>query len=131
MSEPTETGSGESVTLTDRSADGGVATVVVVLAESSEESLSKVELDTVAVSVIREPGDAAASTVTTRVNTSLAPAASTGLPQFTDPVPPTAGVVQLQPAGEVSEVNVVLAGIESVSAAPDAASGPALPAVIV
>ena len=43
-------------------------------------------------------------------------AGSVAMVQFTDPVPPTAGVVQLHPAGEVRETNVVLAGRVSESA---------------
>src|SRR5689334_7183625 len=131
MFEPAFTGSGVSVTLTPRSADSSVATVVVVLAESLPGVGSAVAVATVAESVMTVPPDVAASTLTTRVNTSLADAATLGLLQFTVPVAPTAGVVQLQPAAETSDTKVVLAGIASASVAVAAASGPELPTVIV
>src|SRR5688500_18489718 len=102
------TGSGVSAIVTARSADG-VATVVVVVAVSLPGVGSAVAEPTVAVSVITVPPAVPESTFTTRVNTSLAEAATLGLLQLTVPVAPTAGVVQLHPPGEVSEVNVVLA----------------------
>src|SRR5689334_7161173 len=131
MFEPAFTGSGVSVTLTDRSADGGVATVVVVVAESLPGVGSAVAVATVAESVITVPPGVAASTLTTRVNTSLAAAATLERQQVTEPVAPTAGVVQDQPAAETSDTKVVFAGIASLSVAVAAASGPELPTVIV
>jgi hypothetical protein len=40
------------------------------------------------------------------------------------PVPPTAGVVQVHPAGASTDWNVVLAGVTSVKVTPVAAAGP-------
>ena len=51
--------------------------------------------------------------------------------QLTVPVAPTAGGVQLTPAGAVSEANVVLAFSGKLNATPVALLGPALVAVIV
>ena len=70
------------------------------------------------------------STVTTSVNTDD-PTARLGIVQFTVPVAPTAGVVQLQPPGEVSEVKVVSVGTGLLSDTVAAALGPALFTVIV
>jgi hypothetical protein len=43
-------------------------------------------------------------------------AGSVEMVQFTVPAPPNAGVMQIHPAGDVSETNVVLAGRVSDSA---------------
>ena len=66
-----------------------------------------------AVLVIVDPAGAVVATF--RVNDPIAPIASVGVEQLIVPVPPTAGVVQLQPAGTASDVNVVFAGSVSVS----------------
>jgi hypothetical protein len=66
-----------------------------------------------------------ALTLTTRVNEALAPAARLPMLQLTVPVPPTAGVEHDQPAAEVSDTNVVLAGTTSLSARLVAPNGPA------
>jgi hypothetical protein len=66
---------------------------------------------------------------TTRVNAWVAPAGSDGCVQSAVPPLPTAGVVQLQPAGASSETNVVAPGSGSVTVA-SAAAGPPLVIVI-
>src|SRR5688572_26125433 len=53
----------------------------------------------------------AALTLTTSVNTALAPEASVGAVAVTVPVPPTGTAsVRVQPAGTVKDTNVVLGG---------------------
>ena len=74
--------------------------------------------------------DAPELIATTKVKTAL-PAGNEAIEHVTVPAEPTAGVVQLQPAGEVSETKVVLAGNASVSVTVEAELGPALMTVIV
>ena len=50
-------------------------------------------------------------TLTTSEKFAVAPAASDGVVQVTTPVPPTAGVMQVQPAGTEMDWNVALAGM--------------------
>jgi hypothetical protein len=104
-----------------RSAVGGGVTVVVAVAAllagvGSEASLLP---DTV---FVIEPETAV--TFTTTVNDADAPLASDAIEQLIVPVPPTAGVVQLQPPGEVIDWNVTPEPIDSVIFALAAASGP-------
>jgi len=77
---------------------------------------SKVLELTVAVLLIALPA-ADTATSATSVNTSLAPLASEARLQVTAPLAPTAGVVQLQPAGALSETKPRLAGRLSVQLA--------------
>ena len=70
---------------------------------------------TTAVFEISSPPEAALSTFTTSVNVATAPAASVGIVATIAPVPPTTGVLVVQPAGAVNETKVVSAGIASVS----------------
>ena len=58
------------------------------------------------------------------------PGASVGVEQFTGPVPPAAGVVQLQPPGAIIETNDVLLGVLNDTTTFDASSGPSLLAEI-
>lgn len=68
----------------------------------------------------------------TRVNVAAgAPEARVAMVHVTVPPAPTAGVVQAQPAGEVSDWNVVFAGSMSVIVSIEAGDGPALVTVIV
>ena len=62
---------------------------------------------------------------TVSVNEAEAPAAKVGMVQLAVPLPPDAGVVQVQPAGEASDWNVVLAGTGIDATASIAVSGPA------
>jgi hypothetical protein len=89
---------------------------------------SVVAEETVAVFVI-EPL-APVATLTTSVKTTL-PGASEATEQEIVPLAPTAGVVHVQPTGEVSDTNVVFAGSGSDSATVVALLGPALLTVIV
>src|SRR5262245_22491010 len=107
------------------------ATVVVVVAElfAGVVSVGDATLD---VFVIVVPLAVELPTLTTRVNVcGPLPAASVVRALITIPVQPTVGVVFDQPAGEVSETNVVPAGIASVSFTVWASLGPALFTTIV
>jgi hypothetical protein len=64
------------------------------------------------------------------VSVALPPATSEGIVHETAPVPPTEGVLQVNPAPE-AETNVVLAGMVSVSVIDDASLGPAFETTIV
>jgi hypothetical protein len=85
----------------------------------------------VAVFEIVVPFGVAALTASVSVNVAVAPFASVAVVQVIVPVPPPAGVVQLQPAGEESEVNVVFAGVASFKARLCASVGPLLVTLIV
>ena len=85
----------------------------------------------VAVFEMTVPFGVAALTASVSVNVALAPFASVAVVQVIVPVPPAAGVVQLQPPGEVSEVNVVFAGVASFNAMLWASVGPLLVTPIV
>ena len=60
-----------------------------------------------------------------------APLKSASAVAETVPVPPAAGVLAVQPAGDVNESKVVPAGISSTRSKPAAAAGPSLVTVIV
>ncbi len=77
-----------------------------------------------AVFVIVDPLMAFALTLKTSVKVGEAPFASVAIEQLTVPVPPTAGVVHNQPAGDVSETNVVPPGSVSLSVTLSASLGP-------
>ena len=70
------------------------------------------------------PAATVAGTFTTTIMSAVAPTARLGSVQFTFPVPPTAGVVQIQPAGADTDWNVVFVGVASVKLTPAAAAGP-------
>ena len=70
------------------------------------------------------------NTSTTKVNTALVDA-RLAVEQSTVPLAPTAGVVQDQPAGGVSDANAVFAGIAVLSDTFAALLGPALATVTV
>ncbi len=106
-------------------------TVVVAVALLLPGVESVVTDETVAVSVIVLPAAAAGLTVTTSVNTELVTGIAPTDEQATVPPLPTAGNVHDQPTGEVSEANVVPAGIALFMAADTAGFGPALVTVIV
>ena len=86
---------------------------------------SVVVLEVVTV-LLRVVPAAAPDTCTTSVKLAVAATSRVAVLQWTVPVLPTAGVVQLQPAGAVSAWKVVLAGIVSSSAALAAGLGPLL-----
>src|ERR1700730_8210303 len=129
---PATTGSGASVLVTARSADGAcVATVVVAVAVSLSRLDSNVVVTANAVFVRTKPSGSAGSTWTTNVKTSAAPAVSEGMLQVTFPAAPTAGRVQAQPAGDARETNVEPPGRASVMLTFWASDGPVLAALMV
>src|SRR6187200_1638995 len=109
MLPPATTVAAPAVFVTARSARSAV-TVVVAVTLLLPGVGSAVADATVAVLVMTVPPAVAAPTFTTSVNEALAPLASEGLVEVTVPVPPTAGVVDVHPAGAVNETNVVPAG---------------------
>src|SRR6266446_2169590 len=127
---PGVTGSGESVLVIARLASA--RTVVVAMAVLLVRFGSKVVAElTVAVLESVLPSSAAGLTWTPRVKVAVAPLANEPMVQFTVPVEPAAGVVQLQPAGVGIDWNVVSAGSGSFIVTLAAAFGPALLTVIV
>src|SRR5438034_867290 len=126
---PGRTGSGESVLVMARSASARTVVVAIALLLPVLES-AVVEL-TVAVLAIVLPSGAAGLTWTMRVKVAVAPLANEAVVQFTVPVEPTAGVVQVQPAGVGIDWNVVCDGNGSFMVTLAAAFGPALLTVIV
>src|SRR3954465_7890822 len=104
-----------------RSALGGGVTVVVAVALLLAWTVSEASLLPVIVFVI-EPETAV--TLTTTVNDEVAALASDAIEQLIAPVPPIAGVVQLQPPGAAIDWNVTPEPIDSVMFALAAASGP-------
>ena len=119
---PAVTGSGESVFVTERSADWPT-TVVVAVALLFAGVGSVVDALTVAVLEMTVPFAVAAFTATTSVNVEL-PGLKLAIVQEIAPVAPTAGVVQLQPPGDDNATNVVFAGTESESVTLPALLGP-------
>src|SRR4051794_29432879 len=109
----------------------GCLTVVVCVAELLP-LLESVALElTEAVFEMIVPSAVAALTLTTRVKIDD-PTAKLGFVQLIEPVPPTAGTVpQVQPAGGVIDLKVVLVGTVSARTALLAGSGPPLVTVIV
>src|SRR5438445_445134 len=85
-------------------------TVVVAVAVLLRRLGSEVVEVTVAVLEIVVPSGVLGLTWTTMVNVAVAPLARDAVVQLTVPVEPTAGVVQVQPAGCVSDWKVVSAG---------------------
>ena len=105
-------------------------TVVVVVAELFAEFESGVELKTVAVLVMIVLFGVFGLTCTASVKVAEPPTARLSVVQLMVPVAPTAGRVQDQVAGALSDTKVVLAGSVSVKVAAVAA-GPLLVATIV
>src|SRR4029077_17523964 len=105
----------------------------VAVAELFPGTLSVVLLDTVAVLLIAVALGVFAFTFTTRLKLALTPAANVGMVHVTEPVPPTAGLVQEKggPAVCVIDTNVVFAGVASLSETLCASLGPAFAALIV
>src|SRR3989441_1259521 len=105
-------------------------TVAVAVAELLAGLGSEVDAE-LTVAVLEIVPLAMELTWTTMVNVAVAPLASDAAVQLTVPVEPTAGVVQVQPAGCVSDRKVVCAGNGSLMVTLAAAFGPALVTVIV
>src|SRR5438046_1320786 len=142
---PGRTGSGESVSVMARSASARTVVVAIALLLPVLESavvalcvtvlvidlLSAVVELTVAVLEIVLPSAVSGLTWTPRVKVAVAPLANEAVVQFTVPVEPAAGVVQVQPAGVGIDWNVVCDGNGSFMITLVAAFGPALLTVIV
>jgi hypothetical protein len=86
---------------------------------------------TLALFEISVPLAVADGTASVSVKLAAAPFASTGVEQVIGPVPPAGGVMQFQPAGAASEVNVVFGGVVSLSVTVCASDGPAFETAIV
>src|SRR5256885_13673606 len=98
---PAVTGSGESVLVTERSAEGALTWVVSVsLLLAGLGSI--VVVVTAAVLVIAVPGGTDALTSTTSVNLASGQTAKLALVHLTMPVPPTAGFVPVKAGPQVS-----------------------------
>jgi hypothetical protein len=83
--------------------------------------------ETVAVLEMTVPGAVPVLTLTTSGKLAPAPEATEGFVQLTVPAAPTAGVVQVQPAGTgAKDTKVVFVGMTSVNEAPVATAGPLL-----
>src|SRR5262245_58031988 len=118
------TGSGESTLVTARSA--WALAVVVAVARLLAVLASAVPPATWAVLVRVVPAATPPLTRTTRVKIAVSPAATVARVLLTVPVPPTGGVALDQPAGDVKDTNVVLAGTVSVRLTFWASLGPVL-----
>jgi hypothetical protein len=118
---PAATGLGLPTFVTARSQSTPTEVVTVVLLFAGLGSLVVAVTDEFAVIVetLRLAG-----TFTTTIMSAAVPEASVESVQFTVPVLPTAGAVQLQPAGASTDWNVVFVGVASVKLTPDAVAGP-------
>src|SRR5207302_6284711 len=90
-------------------ADASTMVVAVALLLSGFES--GVLLETEFVSVRTYPAGLPVPSFTTREKLAVAPFARVGVVQMTTPLPPTAGVMHVQPAGTDIETKVAPAGI--------------------
>lgn len=111
-----------------RSALGGGVTVVVATALLLASALSKASLLPDTVFVIAPE---TAVTLATIVNDAVAPLGIDAIEQVIVPVPPIAGVVQLNPAGALTDWNVAPEPMTSTIFALAAASGPLFVSVCV
>jgi hypothetical protein len=117
---PVVTGSGESESVSDRSACAVVAVVAAAELLEAFESADVPETDAVAAIEPVAPGLA----FTTNEKSCGELTARLGPVHVIVPVPPTSGVVHDQPPGALADTKVVCAGTGSVSVAPTASSGP-------
>ena len=124
--EPAFTTIGFAVFVMARSALVDTPTVVIAVAELFARLGSVVPEDTLSTSTICVPLVVPDTTVTTTVKGETLETATSGLVHEIVPVPPTAGVVQVQPAAEVIDWKVVFAGMASVKTAFTASRGPLL-----
>src|SRR5947209_7207899 len=109
----------------------GALTVVVCVAELLPGIESVVEELIEAVLEMVDSSVTELLTFTVNWKNADAPDARLAIVQVTEPVPPTDGVVQDQPAGDESALKVVPLGIASVTCTLLAVAGPLLLAVIV
>ena len=117
MFAPALTGSGESLSGTERSGSAASLTVVVSVAVLFAGSESVVVEAIGAVVMIVVPFCVVAFALTTRVKLALAPAAKVAIMAVAAPVPPIDRVVRMKvgPLSWVNETKVVLAGMVSPS----------------
>jgi hypothetical protein len=97
------------------SAEAGVATSVVTVAVLLARLLSFTPELTESVSVMVVPLTVPEPTCTTSENVDKEFSAFEGRVQVIVPLAPTAGVLQLQAAGEVKDTKVVLEGMDSLN----------------
>ena len=121
MVPPTATCAGLPLLVTARSQE--MPTVVFTLAVLLSVLGSLVDDVTEAVSAT-VPAGILEATFTPIMISADAPDARVAIVQLTLPVAPTAGVVQVQPAGVDTEAKVVLPGIASVKLTEEAEAGP-------
>ena len=120
------TGSGDSVLVTVICARAVVPTTVVAMAVLLVETGSVTDELAVALSEITVPLAVPAFTLTTSEKFADVPPAMFKAVQTTLPERPTPGVMQVHPAGDASDMKVVLAGSDSTNVALSAALGPLL-----
>jgi hypothetical protein len=118
---PAETGFGAPLLVTDRSHWSAMNVETLVLLFEELGSLVDEVTDELAVIV---PCGAVAGTFTTTMTSASVPVVMDGSVQFTVPVLPTAGAVQLQPAGASTDSKVVLVGVASLKLTAEAEAGP-------
>lgn len=116
---PAATGLGAPLLLTAKSQAVATGVLVVVVL------VSELVAETEEVAVIVVAGTVEATFTTTMIVAEVFDAIL-GSVQVTFPVPPTAGVVQVQPAGAETDAKVVLVGTASRKLTADAADGPLL-----
>src|SRR5216684_2975152 len=126
MLPPATTGFGEATLVTVSSATAVVPTTVDAVALLLVEFGSLTDELTVAVSVITVPFAVPAFTFTIIEKLATVLPNMFNVVQRTLPVPPAAGVKQVQPAGADMETKTVFAGTASTSVALSAALGPLL-----
>src|SRR5271156_5214343 len=118
MFDPAATGFGVPLLVTIRSHTSLTLVVTIVVLVFTE-----FDADSVEVAVIAGATTVGATFTTTTIS-AVSPTAKLGSVQVTFPVEPTAGVVQVHPAGAITDANVVFAGVASVKFAVVAAAGP-------
>lgn len=128
MFDPAVTGLGvpESVTARSQAALTVVVTLVLLFAEFGSDVVAETEEAAVIEAAVTFEG----TFNTTRMSADEL-AATLGFVHVIVPVAPTAGVVQVHPAGAEIDAKVVLVGVASVNVAPVAAAGPLLVTVCV
>ena len=121
MLDPAVTGLGVplSVTAMSHAAPTGVVTLVLLFAEFGSEVVAETEEAAVIEVAVTVEG-----TFNTTMMSADVLAATLGFVHVIVPVAPTAGVVQVHPAGAEIEAKVVFVGVASVNVAPVAAAGP-------
>jgi hypothetical protein len=120
MFEPAVTGLGVPALVIDRSHATPMVVTTVVVSVFTEFVADRVEVRVVVVAVTL------GATLTTTTILAASPTANEGSVHVTVPATPTAGVVQVQPTGAITEAYVVFAGVASVKVAVVAAAGPSL-----